>query len=56
MWQIHSGSLFAAAMELWVASRTDGDVRTHIVALERDVVRTITSDGGDARRREGERA
>ena len=27
LWDMHSGPLFAAAMELWVAARTDRELR-----------------------------
>jgi AcrR family transcriptional regulator len=37
LWQTHSGPLFQAALELWVAARTDVELRGHLVALERDI-------------------
>lgn len=37
IWQSHSGPLFHAAIELWVASRTDPEVREALVAVEEQV-------------------
>jgi AcrR family transcriptional regulator len=45
VWQIHTGPLFAAAMEVWIAARTDADLREHMVRLEIDVLNTITTAG-----------
>ena len=44
LWQIHSGPLFQAAVELWVAARTDPELREHLVALERDINAAIRRD------------
>jgi len=41
MWASHSGPLFQAALELWVAARTDAELRESLVAVERDVTQTI---------------
>lgn len=45
VWQIHTGPLFAAAMEVWIAARTDADLQAHLVKLEADVLHTITAAG-----------
>jgi AcrR family transcriptional regulator len=37
LWQAHSGPLFAAALELWVAARTDDELREHLHVVERDI-------------------
>ncbi|MEU5877189.1 TetR/AcrR family transcriptional regulator [Spirillospora sp. NPDC047279] len=37
VWEVHQGPLFEAAMELWVAARTDPEMREHVAALERTV-------------------
>ena len=37
LWQVHSGPLYQAALELWVAARTDEELREQLVALERDI-------------------
>lgn len=34
LWHTHSGPLFAAALELWVAARTDPDLRGQLARLE----------------------
>ncbi len=47
LWEMHSGPLFAAAMELWVAARTDRDLRGRLLPMEREVIaliREITSE------------
>ena len=43
LWADHSGPLFHAALELWVAARTDPELRSSLVAVERDVSDTIWS-------------
>lgn len=37
IWDAHQGEVFDATLELWVASRTDADLRASVVALERNV-------------------
>ncbi|GAB1511227.1 TetR/AcrR family transcriptional regulator [Actinophytocola sp. KF-1] len=44
LWEECQGVLFAASLELWVASRTDPELRTHLHRLERDVARTIARE------------
>lgn len=41
LWSEHQGPVFDAALELWVASRTDADLRAHLVRIERDVAGAI---------------
>jgi AcrR family transcriptional regulator len=41
LWKEHQGPIFDAALELWVASRTDSDLRAHLVEIERDVAAAI---------------
>ncbi len=41
LWRAHTGPLFQAAMELWVAARTDPELRVHLVEVERDVNRAV---------------
>jgi AcrR family transcriptional regulator len=48
LWEEHQGVLFHAALELWVASRTDPDLREDLHRLERDVGATIASFAVDA--------
>lgn len=37
LWEAHSGKVFDATLELWVAARTDDELREHLGRLERDV-------------------
>jgi AcrR family transcriptional regulator len=41
VWQMHTGPMFQATMELWVAARTDPEIRAEMDAAERDVARLI---------------
>ena len=41
LWDGHQAPLFEAALELWVAARTDAELRRHLVTVERDVAATI---------------
>lgn len=36
LWRLHQTLAFQAALELWVAARTDAELREHMVGLERD--------------------
>jgi AcrR family transcriptional regulator len=38
LWKVHSGPLFQAALELWVAARTDHELRASLVPVERDMI------------------
>jgi AcrR family transcriptional regulator len=55
MWEEHQGPIFDATLELWVASRTDAELRKILHRIERDVASSIargaeTSLGKFARR------
>ena len=41
LWDLHEGPLFIASLELWVASRTDPDLRVEVVKFEKMVSRSI---------------
>jgi len=49
VWESFSDPLFIAALELWVAARTDRDLYEHLLPLEREIGRQIgrplTGDG-----------
>jgi AcrR family transcriptional regulator len=53
LWEEHQGPIFDAALELWVASRTDPDLRSNLVKIERDVAAAIAAAAESAL---GERA
>ena len=46
LWEIHTGPIFTAAMELWVAGRTDPELKTHLVALDKEVTLTMYTLAG----------
>jgi AcrR family transcriptional regulator len=41
LWEIHSGPLFAATLELFVAARTDPELRARLREVEREVNRVV---------------
>lgn len=41
VWEIHTRPLFLATIELWVAARTDGEIRAAMDEVTRDVTRLI---------------
>jgi AcrR family transcriptional regulator len=41
LWDSHKGPLFDAALELWVAARTDEELRRTLVPIERELVAGI---------------
>jgi AcrR family transcriptional regulator len=43
VWEIHTGPVFQATMELWVAARTDPELRAEMDAVQRDVTRMVGS-------------
>lgn len=43
-WEIHTGPIFGATMELWVAARTDPEVRAAMAEVGRDVSRLIAQN------------
>jgi AcrR family transcriptional regulator len=46
LWQMHNGPMFTAAVELWVAGRTDAELRKHVAAVE-PVLLAILRDEAD---------
>lgn len=48
LWEAHRGPLFEATLELWVASRTDPELREHLVRAERRVSAAIQRSAVDA--------
>jgi AcrR family transcriptional regulator len=57
LWEEHQGPVYDAALELWVASRTDPDLRATLQDVERDVGMAIGREAksalGEAARRPG---
>ena len=57
LWEGHQPPLFDATLELWVASRTDAELRADMLDVEREVAtaiaRTAKSALGDVARRPG---
>lgn len=47
IWEAHNSTLFAATIELWVASRSDPNLAGALVAAERDVRRAIMEASAD---------
>jgi AcrR family transcriptional regulator len=45
IWEVHNGPLFEASLELWVAARTDAELRQSLVGVEQDVSQTVASVG-----------
>jgi AcrR family transcriptional regulator len=43
LWEVHQGPVFEAALELWVASRTEPELRANLVVMEREVAAAIAS-------------
>lgn len=48
LWDGHQPPIFDATLELWVASRTDADLREHLLVVERDVAGAITGAAASA--------
>jgi AcrR family transcriptional regulator len=48
VWEEHQGQVFDAALELWVASRTDPELRKNLVRIEREVATAITTEAQSA--------
>ena len=57
LWEEHRGPIFIAALELWVASRTDPELRKKLQRVENDVLAAIAEAAvtalGDHARRPG---
>jgi AcrR family transcriptional regulator len=47
VWEIHTGPVFQATMELWVAARTDPELRVAMDEVQRDVTRLIAREGAE---------
>jgi AcrR family transcriptional regulator len=47
LWEAHNGPLFQAALELWVAGRTDPELRAELLQVERGVTRTVWESAGE---------
>lgn len=43
LWDLHDGPLFTASVELWVAARTDPELRAEVVTFERIVDQSVAS-------------
>ncbi len=41
VWELHTGPVFQATMELWVAARTDREIRAAMDVVARDITRII---------------
>lgn len=48
IWEEHQGQVFDAALELWVASRTDAELRKRLLGIERDVAKAIFLEANEA--------
>jgi AcrR family transcriptional regulator len=46
LWEVHKGPTFTATVELWVAARTDADLRRHVATVE-PVMLAILRDAAD---------
>jgi AcrR family transcriptional regulator len=46
-WEIHTGPVFQATMELWVAARTDDEIREAMADVARDVRRMIAAGAAE---------
>lgn len=45
LWHVHNGPLFEAALELWVAARTDPELRAELIPVERQLTERIVAEG-----------
>lgn len=43
LWAFHRSEVFAAAIELWLAARTDPELRESLQTLEQDIIEAISS-------------
>lgn len=41
LWRTHSGPLFSASLELWVAARTDPELRAGLIPVEREFIKLL---------------
>jgi AcrR family transcriptional regulator len=47
VWEIHKGPVFKATMELWVAARTDDEIRTAMEDVSRDITWMIVQSAAE---------
>lgn len=47
LWRIHQSDTFKASMELWVAARTDAELRAKLVSLEAEITGVIGAAAKD---------
>jgi AcrR family transcriptional regulator len=45
LWDVHTSPLFEAAMELWVAARTDPELRASLAEVEEEVTEAVATVG-----------
>ena len=45
LWKVHTGPLFQASLELWVAARTDPELREQLLPIERSVNARLIEGG-----------
>jgi AcrR family transcriptional regulator len=44
LWEMHKGPTFTATVELWVAARTDAELRKHVATVEPVLLQTLHSE------------
>jgi AcrR family transcriptional regulator len=47
IWKLHAGPLYAASVELFVAARTDPELRERLLEVERDIAAQVYSSAGE---------
>jgi AcrR family transcriptional regulator len=48
IWSLHNGPLYAASVELFVAARTDPELRARLAEVERDVTNQVYASAGES--------
>lgn len=50
LWEMHKGPIFTAAVELWVAARSDDELRAHVGSVEPALMSSLreVAEGADA--------
>lgn len=43
VWAVHNESLFTAALELWVAARTDAELRAHLKRFDKQITASLAA-------------
>lgn len=46
LWEMHKGATFTATVELWVAARTDADLRRHVATVEPVLLAILRHEAG----------